>query len=185
MWDSASDTGISFNLDDLPSSSSSSSFLSSLLPSTDLSALSELAYIVENNVILSAITNQLAQTDVEVRYNSKVKSYDLPNNNTHTGGLDEKLPTVELENGEKYTAKLLVKNCFHFLYKTFQIHHLSIYDFIYLVVYYIISFELSKILPQIGADGSNSLLRKTSNIKTIGAIFKTFYILIFCLYFSI
>ena len=112
MWDSGSEVGISFDLDaqhsSSSSSSSSSSFLSGLFSTApSVSSLSELAYIVENNVILSAINAQLAASDVKVRHHSKVLKYLLPSSQ-HSS---PHYPTVVLEGGQQLSTKLLVLAC--------------------------------------------------------------------------
>ena len=60
VWDSCSDAMITLNHDDLTE---------------------DLAYLVENDVILEAVNRTLVSTpnDVTLRYGSKVKEYELPN----------------------------------------------------------------------------------------------------------
>ena len=59
-----------------------------------------LAHIVENDVILGAIMRRLrcAPTPVEVRFNSKVKSYVIPK--VSQSGEADKHPWVKLDLGE-------------------------------------------------------------------------------------
>ena len=90
VWDSAADSLITFNQPDL----------------TD-----NLAFIVENDVILESIMRQLERIkdNVEVCYSSKVTNYQLP----HPGGfesLEDAKPFagIELEGGEKIWTKLLI-----------------------------------------------------------------------------
>lgn len=85
MWDSCSDVGITFDCDKLPPHAS------------------ELAYIAENDLIVSAIMKQLQKTKVDVRFNSKVKSYNL-----NQGSKDSELPLLQLDNGEVLSSDLLV-----------------------------------------------------------------------------
>ncbi|KAK2583730.1 hypothetical protein KPH14_009648 [Odynerus spinipes] len=81
VWDACSDAIITFNDD----------YLSK-----------ELAYIVENDLLLHAVNKELQEkTNVDVVYNAKVTNLLLPN----LVGEDAK---VQLENGRQYKTKLLV-----------------------------------------------------------------------------
>ncbi|CAL7949412.1 unnamed protein product [Xylocopa violacea] len=81
VWDACSDAMIVFNED----------YLSE-----------EIAYIVENDLLLHAVNKQLAEKEnVNVIYNSKVENIILPKK------LEENAE-VQLQNGTKYKAKLLV-----------------------------------------------------------------------------
>ena len=85
MWDSCSDVGITFDCDKLPLHAS------------------ELAYIAENDLIVSAILKQLQKSKVDIRFNSKVKSYNLNHDSK-----DSELPLIQLDNGEVLSSDLLV-----------------------------------------------------------------------------
>ena len=89
VWESASDSLITFNNPDLQA---------------------DLACIVENDVLTHAITRQLNTCDnhVEVRYDSRVKDYIMPFKSSPenpSAGVK-----ICLESGEKITTKLLVWN---------------------------------------------------------------------------
>ena len=90
VWDSASDSLITFNHPEM---------------------LEDLAYIVENDIILEALMKQLdhMSNSVEIRFGSKVIDYHLP----HPGGFEETTDAnpfagVSLEGGEKLWTKLLI-----------------------------------------------------------------------------
>lgn len=62
----------------------------------------EIAYIVENDLLLHAASKQLAEKEnVNVIYNSKVENIKLPKKQGENA-------EVELQNGIKYKGKLLV-----------------------------------------------------------------------------
>lgn len=62
----------------------------------------ELAYIVENDLLLHAVDKQLAEKkSVKVINNAKIENVTLSN----ILGIDSR---VELQNGEQFNAKLLV-----------------------------------------------------------------------------
>lgn len=108
MWDACSDALITFNEDHLSD---------------------ELAFILENDLLLHAVNKVLAEKpSVNVVYNAKVNDLELPVD-------DSTVSKVKLENGQTYTAKLLV-NIFLFLNlkthissfkisKTYKIIHLK------------------------------------------------------------
>jgi len=81
VWDSCSDAMITFNHEDL---------------------IDNLAYIVENNVIVSAIYDKLNNSgdNVEIRYNTKAEEYNF----------DEELPYCEmkLNDGSHLRSKLII-----------------------------------------------------------------------------
>lgn len=64
----------------------------------------DIAYIVENDVLLDAV-GKILQTisNVQVVYESKISQCHLPE-------MDQDFTQVELENGEKYTCNLVVSN---------------------------------------------------------------------------
>ncbi|XP_014477633.1 PREDICTED: ubiquinone biosynthesis monooxygenase COQ6, mitochondrial isoform X2 [Dinoponera quadriceps] len=81
VWDACSDAMITFNEDYL---------------------YNELAYIVENDLLLHAVNKQLSQKEnVTVIYNSKVAEIKLPNT-------IERYTTIELKSGKQYRTRLLV-----------------------------------------------------------------------------
>ena len=93
MWDSCSDSLITFSNDEINDS---------------------LAYIVENDLISSALVKEIeGMSDVAtIRFNSKVKKYKLPKKAPR--GADEgqegsHLVEMLLEDGEKISCKLLVR----------------------------------------------------------------------------
>lgn len=105
VWDACSDAMITFDRDEGP-----------------------LAHIVENNVILEALKRSLAECseNVEVRYSTKVKNYDLPHK--RLSNADCKGPVVmELTDGQKIRTKLLVgaDGANSFLRKCAGIHHVG------------------------------------------------------------
>ena len=61
-----------------------------------------MAYIVENDVLLSAVNKEMeeATENVTVVYQAKIKGYQLPQENTKV--------RVDLENGTSYFCNLLV-----------------------------------------------------------------------------
>lgn len=91
VWDACSDAMISF---------SSSELLGD-----------DVAYIVENDVLLHAITTELdasEQNNVNIVYDAKIAAYDLAK-------ADDSAPktTVNMSNGDIYTCQLLVSNKKH------------------------------------------------------------------------
>lgn len=87
IWDSCSDSMIAFDQDSMEQ---------------------DLAYIAENDVILAAITDQLEKVkgeNVEVKYETKVKSYKLPRMSTSR---NSNWAEVVLENGDVLNSKLIV-----------------------------------------------------------------------------
>ncbi|EFN75738.1 ubiquinone biosynthesis monooxygenase COQ6, mitochondrial isoform X3 [Harpegnathos saltator] len=81
VWDACSDAMITFNEDYL---------------------YEELAYIVENDLLLHAVNKQLSQKEnVTTIYNSKVADIKLPNTS-------EEYSTIQLQSGKRYKASLLV-----------------------------------------------------------------------------
>ncbi|CAG9813073.1 unnamed protein product [Phaedon cochleariae] len=81
VWDALSDTSITFG---------------------DESELEDVSYVVENDLLLQAVT-EVAKTidNVEVSYNAKVKSYHLPE-------FQENFVKINTENGNQYACDLLV-----------------------------------------------------------------------------
>lgn len=64
--------------------------------------MKEIAYIVENDLLLHAVNKQLANKEnVNVIYNSKVENIKLPKT-------PEENAEIQLQNGTKYKTKLLV-----------------------------------------------------------------------------
>jgi len=62
----------------------------------------ELAYIVENDLVLHAVNTQLSQEEnVTVIHESKITDVKLPKTSTE-------FASVLLESGKRYTARLLV-----------------------------------------------------------------------------
>ena len=98
VWDACSDAILTFNKEDL---------------------LEDLAFIVENDVILNGIYHQLDKiTDrVEVRYESRGKDYNLPSQTT-SENQGSPFSQVTLENGEVIDTRLLV-NITKFMYDIF------------------------------------------------------------------
>lgn len=91
----------------------------------------DVAYIVENDVLLNAVNQELASSDnsnqVEVIYNSKIKDYTLGEKSKDGETL------VHMENGDTYACKLLVSNkkiahCINFILLSIQ-YHLSLFSF--------------------------------------------------------
>lgn len=81
VWDACSDAMIVFNED----------------YTTD-----EIAYIVENDLVLHAVNKQLSEKgNVDVIYNSKVEHIKLPK-------VPEENAEIQLQNGKRFKAKLLV-----------------------------------------------------------------------------
>lgn len=73
----------------------------------------DVAYIVENDLMLHAINKELLSTDNEnthIVYNAKIDSYQLPK---------EKYPSpksiVKMANGDTYTCQLLVSKTFFYI----------------------------------------------------------------------
>lgn len=62
----------------------------------------ELAYIVENDLVLHAVNTQLSQKqNVTVNYESKIIDIKLPKTSTE-------FASVQLQTGRRYAARLLV-----------------------------------------------------------------------------
>lgn len=62
----------------------------------------ELAYIVENDLLLDAVNKQLSEKkNVTVVYESKVANVELPKTSSE-------FATVQLQSGKQYRARLLV-----------------------------------------------------------------------------
>lgn len=90
VWDGLSDAMITFDKDNL----------------TDT-----IAYIVENNLIIHAVTEVLRDKEnVTILHETKIKDYKLPN-------LHENDAEIFLENGEKYSCNLLVSDFLTYLYQ--------------------------------------------------------------------
>lgn len=90
MWESCSDSVITFNDEEL---------------------MNDLAYIVENDVILEAIRRQLSSLSdrVEVRYQTSAKSYIIPGSTPGHDSVDQNTwVTIETDKGQKIQTKLLV-----------------------------------------------------------------------------
>lgn len=90
MWESCSDSVITFNDEEL---------------------MNDLAYIVENDVILEAIRRQLSSLSdrVEVRYQTSAKSYIIPGSTPGHDNVDQNTwVTIETDKGQKIQTKLLV-----------------------------------------------------------------------------
>lgn len=69
----------------------------------------DLAYLAENDVILEAINRTLESTpnEITLRYNCKVKKYELPNTRTsHTA--NSTWAEVHFEDGDVIETRLLV-----------------------------------------------------------------------------
>lgn len=91
MWESCSDSVITFNDEEL---------------------MNDLAYIVENDVILEAIRRQLSSLSdrVEVRYQTSAKSYIIPGSTPGHDNVDQNTwVTIETDKGQKIQTKLLVR----------------------------------------------------------------------------
>lgn len=90
VWESCSDSVITFNDEEL---------------------MNDLAYIVENDVILEAIRRQLSSLSdrVEVRYQTSAKSYIIPGSTPGHDNVDQNTwVTIETDKGQKIQTKLLV-----------------------------------------------------------------------------
>ena len=76
-----------------------------------------LAYIVENDVILEAVKRCLPSSDnLIIKYQTSAKSYTIPGITPGHDGLDQNSwVTVEIGDGSKIKTKLLV--CSVFLFK--------------------------------------------------------------------
>lgn len=62
----------------------------------------DVSYIVENDLIISAVSKELKNVDnVKTLYETKVKKYKLPEHNEDT-------VEICLENGTKYSCEILV-----------------------------------------------------------------------------
>ena len=68
----------------------------------------DLACLVENDVILEGIMRQLEtlENNLEIRHNSLVKAYELPQNNQSSSS--SRWAQVKLNNGDNIQARLLV-----------------------------------------------------------------------------
>ncbi|KAF4532354.1 hypothetical protein B566_EDAN003658 [Ephemera danica] len=84
VWEATSDSVISFNNPQLEK---------------------PVAYIVENDVLLDAVSRQLSCTKIQVQYNSKIQACDLSQ--------PDKLSRVKLQSGEQFTCKLLCISIIH------------------------------------------------------------------------
>ncbi|KAG8227228.1 hypothetical protein J437_LFUL008192 [Ladona fulva] len=84
IWDANSDAVITFNDENLEK---------------------DIAYIVENDVCMSAINKELKKTPVEVVYGAKIKSYDLPNEEEYR---KNGLVHLHLQDGTTYSCNLLI-----------------------------------------------------------------------------
>lgn len=84
MWDASSDAMITFNHDNLQG---------------------DVAFIVENDVLLHAVNTEISSPDVHnevnVVYSAKIADYILANS-------DRDKAIVKMENGDAYSCKLLV-----------------------------------------------------------------------------
>lgn len=89
VWDSCSDSIITFNNDDLNDN---------------------LAYIVENDVILEAVKRSLPKShNLNIKYNTSAKSYIIPGITPGHDGLDQNSwVTVQLNDGSEIKTKLLI-----------------------------------------------------------------------------
>lgn len=90
VWESCSDSVITFNDEEL---------------------MNDLAYIVENDVILEAIRRQLSSLSdrVEVRYQTSAKSYIIPGSTPGHDNVDQNTwVTIETDKGQKIQTKLLI-----------------------------------------------------------------------------
>lgn len=69
----------------------------------------DIAYIVENDVLLAAVTNKLSETakNVEVIYSAKIKGCQLPPKMSLISS-STNLAKVEMEDGSTYECRLLV-----------------------------------------------------------------------------
>lgn len=63
----------------------------------------DVAYVVENDVLLHAVNTELSTTGVNVVYGAKIQNYSLPKTNTN-----KQNSTVTMENGDTYSCTLLV-----------------------------------------------------------------------------
>jgi len=68
-----------------------------------------MAYIIENSVILSAMSEKLqdGQQNVQVIYSSQINDIEFPQNTAGKSGQDA-LVKITLSNGDEFTTKLLV-----------------------------------------------------------------------------
>ncbi|XP_063429191.1 ubiquinone biosynthesis monooxygenase COQ6, mitochondrial-like isoform X2 [Mytilus trossulus] len=89
VWDSCSDSMITFNNDDLNDN---------------------LAYIVENDVILEAVKRSLPNSqNLNIKYNTSAKSYIIPGITPGHDSLDQNSwVTVQLNDGSEIKTKLLI-----------------------------------------------------------------------------
>ncbi|KAJ9596115.1 hypothetical protein L9F63_012699, partial [Diploptera punctata] len=81
VWEGCSDAVITFNYEDM---------------------VEDVAYIVENNVLISAVNKELEKLmpNVTVQYRAKIKGYQLPHDNNDV--------RIDLENGSSYFCNLLI-----------------------------------------------------------------------------
>ena len=90
MWDSCTDSLITFDKDNLNSN---------------------LAYIVENDTIMAGLTAVLSEVQdrIEVRYGSRVRKYNLPNSSQSQSETEKcYLTEIELDDGNTVSARLVV-----------------------------------------------------------------------------
>lgn len=104
VWDSCSDSMITFNNDDLNDN---------------------LAYIVENDVILEAVKRSFPKShNLNIKYNTSAKSYIIPGITPGHDGLDQNSwVTVQLNDGSEMKTKLLVSICSRFVLYLHNIFH--------------------------------------------------------------
>lgn len=90
MWDACSDALISFSSSDILDD--------------------DVAYIVENDVLLEAVNKELKSSaikNVDIVYGARITGYELCKANA-----DLKPNIVKMSNGDSYTCDLLVSHCF-------------------------------------------------------------------------
>lgn len=95
--------------------------------------MDDLAYIVENDVILEAIRRRLSTLSekVEVRYQTSAKSYIVPGSTPGHEGVDQNTwVTIETDKGNIIQTKLLV----NVLFTTDVNDCLFVYIFNYLLI---------------------------------------------------
>lgn len=73
-----------------------------------------LAYIVENDVIMAAVTRVLTDftaDNVNIKYNARVQNYHLPGvaSDLQTQSLNAHLAEIHLEDGQTIYTKLVVR----------------------------------------------------------------------------
>lgn len=88
MWDACSEAIISFNSDEILDD--------------------DIAYIVENDVLLHAVNTELLNNakNVDVVFEAKISDYELAKGENKFG--EESLSLVKLNNGDTYACHLLV-----------------------------------------------------------------------------